>query len=354
MSRATSVRRVLTALFAATTLTLTAPGAAAPAAVAPTPLAAAPAPQPVYAASAADPGLVQDGGDFLAFTTGALAPVARGDIAAGPWTGVGKALRSVGSWAENTSVWAPDAVRTSAGWVLYYSAPARGLGGQRCIGVALAGTVRGPYTPQAAPLVCQGGAHGAPDTVPGRPVTGAGVIDPSPFQADDGKRYLLYKTQQTPSSIRMLPLTGDGWHTTGEASRELVRNSGIIENPVMVQRDGQFILFASRYGYDNCSYATVWLRSTSRWNFAGAAENSLMTTAGTGICGPGGADLVPALDGGTRIFLHGWVCGSGTVPCRPADAPFTGEHRRVLYAAILTWAADGSPVLDRFLVPGES
>jgi len=176
-----------------------------------------------------------------------------------------------------------------------------------------------------------------------------GVIDPSPFQADDGKRYVLYKTSKTPSSLRMLRVDEAGLAAIGD-SAELVQREGIIENPVMVQRGDRLVLFASRLGYTNCSYATVWMRSTGRWNFAGATEHSLLTTSDTGICGPGGADVAPALDGGTRIFLHGWVCGTGTAPCRPADAPFTGAHRRVLYAAVFNWGADGAtPNVGAFL-----
>lgn len=117
----------------------------------------------------------------------------------------------------------------------------------------------------------------------------------------------------------------------------------------MVQRGSQYVLFASRYGYDNCSYATVWLRSTDRWNFAGATEHSLMTSGGTGLCGPGGADVTPSLDGGWRIFLHGWVCGTGTSPCTDSQIANGVAHRRALYAAILNWASDGTPSVGMFL-----
>jgi beta-xylosidase len=316
------------------------------------PSAVAAAPSPVFAPAngIADPGVVRNGGDFYAFSTGTRAPVSRGDEAAGPWRDLADpALSSTGSWTDPGAVWAPDAVQTSAGWVLYYAAPARGMDGQRCIGTAVSASVGGPYTPSASPLICPGGAHGADDPVPGRPVADAGVIDPSPFQADDGKRYVLYKTSKTPSSLRMLRVNDAGLAAVAD-SAELVQRDGIIENPVMVQRGDRFVLFASRFGYTNCSYATVWMRSTGRWDFAGATEHSLMTTSDTGICGPGGADVAPALDGGTRIFLHGWVCGTGTTPCRPADAPFTGEHRRVLYAAVLRWGADGAtPDVGAFL-----
>ena len=316
------------------------------------PQAVAAPPSPVFAPAngIADPGLVLTGGDFYAFSTGTRAPVSRGDEAAGPWRDLAEpALTSTGVWADPGGVWAPDAVQTSAGWVLYYAAPASGFDGQRCIGTAVSISVGGPYTPSASPLICPGGRHGAGDPVPGRPVADAGVIDPSPFLSDDGKRYVLYKTSKTPSSLRMLRVNDTGLAPIGD-SAELVQRDGIIENPAMVQRGDRFVLFASRFGYTNCSYATVWMRSANRWNFANATEHTLLNTAGSGICGPGGADIAPALNGGTRIFLHGWVCGTGTAPCRQADFPWEGPHRRVLYAAVLNWGADGAtPDVGAFL-----
>ncbi|WFE66118.1 glycoside hydrolase family 43 protein [Micromonospora sp. WMMD714] len=326
-------RRTWRPALVAVAVALAAGTAAAPAAAA--------TPQPVYAPSGgiADPGVVRHNDTFVVFATGTRAPAHRGETASGPWTALDTTLGSVPDWAENGAVWAPDAVRTATGWVLYYSLPAKGKNGQRCIGAATSDTVDGPYAPVgAAPLICPGGAHGADDVVAGRPVAAAGVIDPSPFEDADGKRFVLYKTQQTPSSIRMLRLDDTGTRWVGNASGELVRNSGIIENPVLRQRGSTYVLFASRYGYDNCSYATVYLTSTDRWNFQGKTEHSLLTTAGTGICGPGGADLVPALvDDEQRLFLHGWVC-AGTTPCRQrADGSLPADARRALYAAIFRW-----------------
>lgn len=301
------------------------------------PPAAAAAPAPVYSgAQVADPGVVRTGGHFYAFATGTRAPVFEGDEAAGPWTSLGPALASVPGWATDGSVWAPDAVQTSAGWVLYFSLPAAGMNGQRCIGVATATAVTGPYTPAANPLVCPDGRNGAHDTVPGRPVAGAGVIDPSPFQHSDGRRFLLYKTQQTPSSIRMLRLDDAGTDWIGNASGELLRNSGIVENPSMVQQGSTYVLFASRYGYNSCGYVTAYYTSTNLSDFHGSAQHDLMTQSSTGgLCGPGGADVTPSLDGGWRVFLAAWVC-TGTAPCT-SSGTVPGTARRVLYAAVLNW-----------------
>ncbi|WP_176738438.1 hypothetical protein [Micromonospora pallida] len=106
--------------------------------------------------------------------------------------------------------------------MLYYSLPAKGKNGQRCIGVADADDVRGRYEPLGdAPLICPADSRGADDAVPGRPVAAAGVIDPAPFQDAEGRRFVLYKTQQTPSTIRMLRVNDDGTRWIGNASREL-------------------------------------------------------------------------------------------------------------------------------------
>lgn len=319
------------------------------------PPAAAAGPAPVYApdGSVADPGVLRVDGKFFAYTTGGKGEVSRGETAGGPWDRIGPAvdMSDPPPWVDTSkALWAPDAWHVpGSGYVLYYSAAAKQFGGQRCIGAATSDNAGGPFTPRGeVPLVCP--RHNGEDGVPGRPVSGAGVIDPSPFKDSEGTLFLLYKTQQTPSTLRMVRLGGTGLHTVGNPSGELLQRDGIIENPVMVQRGSRFVLFASRFGFDNCSYASVWLRSDSKWHFAGAAEHTLMTTSGTGICGPGGADVTPSLDGGWRIFLHGWVCGTGTAACTNSQIENGAAHRRALYAAILNWGSDNAtPGVGTFL-----
>ena len=116
----------------------------------------------------------------------------------------------------------------------------------------------------------------------------------------------------------------------------------------MLQRGSTFVLFASRFGFDNCSYATAYYTSTNMWSFAGAAQHDLLTSSSTGLCGPGGADVSPSLDGGWRIFLHAWVC-SGTTPCRQnSSGDLPSGARRVLYAAVLNWNG-ATPSVGAFL-----
>ena len=133
-------------------------------------------------------------------------------------------------WMASSDIWAPDVRRTGAGLVMYFAAVAKDFGGQRCIGVALNTTddPAGPFQPTATPLVCPGGRHGGEDRVPGRPIADAGVIDPSLFTDSEGRRYLLYKTQQTPSTLRMVRLgTTDctGSATTAASSCSVTASS---------------------------------------------------------------------------------------------------------------------------------
>ena len=267
-------------------------------------------PAPVYGPSAADPGLLRVGSDYYAFMTGGpLAEVARSNTPGGPWTRQPNALSRWGAWASGSgAVWAPDVWRTSAGWVLYYSAPAKGFAGQRCIGTAVADSPGGPYEPADSPLICP--ILDGEDPVADRPDPTSGVIDPNPFQDADGRRYLLYKTQKTPGTIRMFPLNADGLHGRGELSRELVRHADSIENPVMVKRGKQYVLLASANWYDQCRYSTVWRRSTELWSFADKEEHVLLDRANTGLCGPGGADVVTGGHGPDLMYLHGWVCSA--------------------------------------------
>lgn len=321
--------------------------------------AAAPlAPKPVYSTEndTADPGLVRDGHQYYMYMTGGLAKVATARDPKGPWTALPDALSRWGDWASGKgAVWAPDAQRTSAGWVLYYAAQAKGFAGQRCIGAAVSDHPAGPYEPLATPLICPKADLGGEDLALDRPDQTSGVIDPSPFTDQDGQRYLLYKTQKTPGTIRMFPISADGLHGRGPASHELVRHSDSIENPMMVWRGDYYILIAAANWYDQCAYSTVWRRSQDLWSFADKTEHVLLDRATTGICGPGGADLVTGPGGPTRMVLHGWVCGAQDTPCDgPVGAPVPDpDKRRAIYAAAIGWGHDGAtPTLATFIRPG--
>lgn len=307
----------------------------------------------------ADPSVADSGNGYIATATGLAVPRMAAPEVTGPWQPQPPALAAVPSWVLPGHLWAADLTKVPDGWVLYYSAPVGGLhGAARCIGAAHSRRATGPFLPISdRPLVCPAGALAPPaeDPLPGVGMS-AGVIDPSVFVDTDGKRYLFYKTQTRPSTIRMVQLTARGAHVArGQVSLRLLRDKGITENPVVVRHRDRYVLFTSQGSYLTCGYRTTWRRSRSLTDWSGTTPKPLLTSAGTGLCGPGGADAVDSDYGSpTRIFFHGWVCDNTPTPCplgfNAAD-PNAPLHRRAMYGARLTWTSAGAPRIAAFLIP---
>lgn len=314
------------------------------------------APRPLFwEQSLADPSVVLDGARWFAAGTGWRGGTSSSTQEYAGWMAGPPLLAARPLWARNGDVWAPELVRgPDGGWLAYYSVPVIGLPAveDRCIGVATSPDLATAFTPlDSQPLACPEGAATAPASDVVRQEDGLprrGAIDPSSYVAPDGRRFLLYRTQGTPSSIRMVRLTASGLRAAGP-SRELVRDPGVLENPELVDVGGWHHLLLSRGDYGRCGYRTVWRRSASLRNgWQTAPETVLLDQQTTGICGPGGADYVALTP--HRLFLHGWVCDGVNGPCESSyssrdDGARRG--RRVLYIARLRWTASG-PMLARF------
>ncbi|UDY24648.1 family 43 glycosylhydrolase [Nocardioides sp. Kera G14] len=224
-------------------------------------------------------------------------------------------------WAKRTGgIWASEIVHIGRRWVLYFAAPARNRRG-RCIGAAVSTSATGRFR-----------------AVPGRPLVcssnRAGVIDPSSYVS--GRRtYLLYKIDAKPSAIKLLRLNRAGTRRAARHSRVLVRSRGVVENPVILRRGGYYYLFTSIRSYATCNYATTVRRSRSLVHWRGHPARMVLSQHMTGLCGPGGADIV-ATKRGVTMYFHGWVCGGSTRPCtvRPHRAR---RAVRALYAVKLNF-----------------
>jgi len=281
------------------------------------------------------------------------------------WHLAAPALLTRPAWARpQGDIWASDIVRLRGRWVLYYAAPVRGLtGSSRCIGVATASSPTGRFQPFGnAPLVCPPGADTPPaadqvvdpgQVAPTLPTTGA--IDPSVFQGAGGV-WLLYKTDGRPSSIRIVPLVSNGL-TVSSGSRPLLASSGVIENPVLVKRGRFFYLFTSEGDYTTCGYGTVLRRSADLLSWRHARTRRILTKAKTGLCGPGGADvLVTGHDRRARfsLYFHAWTCRRTGKPCRDPFRAWDGreDYRlpvRSLYGVELKFTKRKFPILDDWL-----
>jgi hypothetical protein len=133
--------------------------------------------------------------------------------------------------------WAPEIHPVGTGYVAYFvSADGHG---QRAIGCASADNPLGPFTLKSSPLLTD-------------PI---GVIDPSYFQDDDGKQYLLWKLAGNSSGVATViyarELSADGMSfASGSSAKELIRNDlswegPVVEAPWMLKRNGYYYLFYS-------------------------------------------------------------------------------------------------------------
>lgn len=211
-----------------------------------------------------------------------------------------------------------------------------------------------PHGPTVLPDPC---ASLSPSGSPTPPTTASnviGAIDPSFFQDVNGAPYLLYKTDGIPSSIRLLPLSSDGLRPAPNAmSQTLVNDAGVLENPVMVHRNGVYYLFNSHGDYARCSYSTVWRASGSLTNWSASPAHTLLTRKNTHkLCGPGGADMLVQ---GKKVttYFEAWTCKRSWKPCGHKFWAFSSAWQRkhpvrALYAAKLGFK-NGAPHVKKYL-----
>lgn len=317
------------------------------------------APKPVLRGNFADPAVERYGKGFVGVATGLRAPRAWTGSPKGPWLRGGTALRRLPGWATSGDIWAADIQRVGGWWLLYFSAPVAGLGEYgRCVGVARSRSPERGFAPVGStPLTCPAYAKAptAQDPLARDPtLPRAGTIDPSVYVDPSGARFLLYKTDRVPSSIRMVELSANGSRVrSGAVSQELLRSPGVLENPVLVHRPEGWVMLLSEGDYTRCTYRTMWLRSPSLLDWTVVESGTLLDSAGTGLCGPGGADIAVGAGGQQRLFLHGWTCHGGAKPCRSSfDWSQRVKQRAVrsLYAARLGWRG-GLPVVRGWLKP---
>ena len=293
------------------------------------------APLPVMEHPIADPSVVAYATGFLALSTGARAPGAVAASPYGQWRSTGPLLRNLPGWVGHGSIWAADTAHIGRRWVMYYAAPVRHLAhNARCIGVAVSSDpTRGFDASGRAPLVCPAGARAkrADDQLRGRgrALPRAGVIDPSYFRRGRAS-YLLYRTQRTPATIRIVRLRHHGLRAAHH-SRQVLRTRDITENPVVVRHGHRYVLFTSQGYYGSCGYRTSWRSSRSLFHFPSHGHR-LLTGRRSRICGPGGLDVV-----GRLVFFHGWVCrGERRCSSGPHLEQRSGA-RRTMYAGRLGW-----------------
>ena len=289
----------------------------------------------VPASDTPDPGVIfcpDDGFWYAATTSGDAAdafPIRRSaDLSA--WTVVGHVFPA-GRWPAwaKSDMWAPEIHRVAGGYNVYFVG--RAADGQLSVGVAVStsGNVTGPFVdPLGSPLVHDdSGAR-------------MGQIDPTYYADDDGRQYLVFKTDGNavgkPTPIRIAELTDNGtaladngqpaWSATQLITNDEPWEGAIVEAPW---------LFYSANGFSDGTYAVGVARADAiRGPYAklGAPilRNDTRVSPPT-FEGPGHCSVVQARDGAYAIVYHAW---------RGGDRSF-----RVMMLDAVTWAAgpDGVP-----------
>lgn len=271
---------------------------------------------PVIDRNYADPFVLEVDGTYYAYATGDLTyniQVSTSDDLV-MWTPRKEALPRLPFWQPSAKglTWAPEVVRTSAGYVMHYTG--RDVqAGRQCLAVAVADDPAGPFVDTSeTPLLCQYDLGGS--------------IDSSPFEDADGQRYLLWKSDGNccaiPVRFFIAGLTDDGIALKGEV-RELagVRvdqgwERTLIEAPTLLLRDGTYYLFFSANDYNSRDYAVGYATADNVFGpYTDAPENPILATSvpfGSppgDAAGPGHQSIVADADGDLWMAYHAWDSG---------------------------------------------
>jgi len=217
------------------------------------------------------------------------------------WRRVGAVFPRRPRWAAR-DFWAPELARRGGRVLVYYAALARD--GRRCIAVASAAGVRGPYLDHG-PLLC----------------SRVGEIDPLPVTDEQGAHWLVWKrdgnSRHRPTPILAAPLVPGGL-SLAAPPRELFRANApwehrIVEAPALLRHHGAFYLFYSA-GHccgRNCNYATGVARSSSLlgpWE----KRREPILTSGAEIRCPGHVGVVRGPVQEPVLAYHAYVRGDAS------------------------------------------
>lgn len=289
---------------------------------------------PVYDDNFPDPGALKVGDTYYVYGTNDgihnVPVLTSTDLV--DWKLAADALPVLGEWAEPGRTWAPEVLRTEAGYVMYYTArsPAADL---QCLGLAVATDPLGPFIDAAPrPFIAQ--------------TDEGGSIDASPFRDTDGQVYLHWKNDGNhvgvPTHLYGQRLSPDGLSLTGEPVRLMTNtepwHGRVIEAPQLFPHDGVYYLFYSAGAFDSDGYAVGYARcATPLGPCEDAPENPILTSGG-GAAGPGHCSIVTGPDGqSTWMLYHAWPPGE-------VGSGVSARGRR-LWLDRIDWR-DGNPVVQ--------
>jgi beta-xylosidase len=268
---------------------------------------------PVIAADFPDPFILAAEGRYYAYATTDVAQnlqLARSDDLV-TWEILDDPLPKLPGWSSGDT-WAPEVLKTSAGYVLYYTAHDSEIrrpdgNGSQCLTRAVSKSPEGPFVDDSKePMVCQKDLGGS--------------IDSTTFVDGDGAAWMIWKNDgnccREPTRFYLQRLTADGLKVTGPVTDLGVVNDAawegfLIEAPTLIERDGTFYLFFSANGYDTAFYAVGYATAKKLAGpYVDAPENPILTAVdeadGTQARGPGHQSIVTDKDGDLWMAYHAW------------------------------------------------
>jgi len=264
---------------------------------------------PVIDADMPDPFVLDTGDEYFLYSTTNITdnyPYAT-SVDLVTWEQQGDAMPRLPGWA-NGNTWAPEVTRTSAGYVMYFTARAPALArpdgaGAQCVGVAVSPEPGGPFVSGSEePLVCQ--------------LELGGTIDASIVRDVDDSLWLIYKNDGNccamPTRFFMRQMSEDGLTFVGEEIevQGIVNDQpwegGVVEAPTIFHQDGTYYLFFSANDYGGPDYAVGYATSSSLTGpYVDAEENPILATEGTAI-GPGHQTIIEDREGDLWLVYHAW------------------------------------------------
>lgn len=212
------------------------------------------------------------------------------------------ALPVLPEWASAGRTWAPDVSERADGTFVMYVTAEHTASGRQCIGAATSAAATGPFVAAGTePMVC--------------PLDEGGAIDAAAFVDADGSRFLLWKNDgnccELDTWIQIAPVSADGTQLTGPPTRLIMQTEAweghLVEAPVLVERDGAYVLLYSANDYGSEDYAIGAATAPSPLGPFEKLPEPVLTTSSSGdlYLGPGGQDVVSTPDGDMLVF-HGW------------------------------------------------
>jgi len=262
---------------------------------------------PVLRGDFADPHVLKEGDTYYAYATNAASRnvqvASSTDLV--KWTLLPDAMPSLASWARpgGSLVWAPEVMKISDKFVLYYTARDK-TSNKQCVGVATSDKPEGKFRDtNTAPMVCQ--------------AQEGGTIDAHPYK-DGDKLYLYYKNDGNCCAMAtwlyVQEMTPDGLGLVGDPVR-LVRNDRnwegrVVEAPTMWKHEDKYYLFFSANNYAGFEYAVGYANCQSPMGpCEDAPENPILASRMKErplVIGPGHQTIIEDDDGEAWLVYHVW------------------------------------------------